>query len=100
MDGGEVVDTRESLQCCSLCPAITGMIQEDRRNLATEVEDVRDARAVDVGKTNAALIELIRPVEPRGRIHCDLRAEPTVADIRPIADFAISDAYKVREAIA
>ena len=39
------------------------------------------AGAVDVGETDAALVELIRRVEPRRVVHRDLGAEPAVAEV-------------------
>ena len=45
-------------------------------------------------------VELVRPVEPRRVVHRHLRAEPPVAEVRPVADLAVADANQIGQAVA
>ena len=64
-----------------------------------QIDDVGRSRAVDVGQTDTLLIELVLSVEPRRVVHRHLGAETAVAQIRPVADFAVANANNVREAV-
>ena len=59
----------------------------------------RDARAVHVGQANAALGKLIRRIEPGRVVHGDLGAEAAVAEVGPVAHFAVADTHQVRQPV-
>jgi hypothetical protein len=65
-----------------------------------QIDDVRGSRAVDVGQPDAALVELIGVVEGGRVVHRHLGAEEAIAQIRPVADLAVTNAYQVGEAVA
>ena len=65
-----------------------------------QVDDVGGAAAVDVGQADALLVELVRVVEPGRVVHRHLGAEAAVAEVGPVADFAVADADDVGQAVA
>ena len=83
-----------------VAPAIAGLIEIELDRFGGEIDDVGGSRAVDVGETDAARIELVRRVEPRRIVHRDLRAEPAVAEVGPVADLAVANADDVGQTIA
>src|SRR5713226_3684705 len=96
----QVIEPRTSLQLTGITPAITRLIEIEPNAIATQINDVGGTRAVDVGKTDALLIELIRVIEPRRVVHGDLGAEATIAQVGPVADFAVADADQVGRTVA
>jgi hypothetical protein len=76
------------------------LVEVEAYAIPVEVNNVGDARAVNVGEADAALIEEIRPIEPGCVVHRDLGAEVTIAEIRPVADLAVADPYQVGQSIA
>jgi hypothetical protein len=62
-------------------------------------DTVGRAGAVDVGESQARRIELIRLVERGRSVHRDLRPEPPVAQVRPVADLSVADAHDVASAV-
>ena len=68
--------------------------------VAMQVDDVSGARAVDVGQAHALVIELVRVVEMGRVVHGDFGPETAVAQIGPVTDLAVADAYQVGEAVA
>jgi hypothetical protein len=76
------------------------LVQIDLRSLDAEIDDVGVPRPVNVGQSNPSLIEAILEVEPRRTIHCDLGPEPAIANVWPVADFAVADTDDVDEAVA
>src|SRR2546426_386114 len=81
-------------------PAIARLIEVDTRAIPAHVDYVVRARAVDVGHTQAPVIELIRVVEPWSVVHGDLLPEPAIAHVGPVADFPIADPHEVAQAVA
>src|SRR5215475_14158264 len=55
---------------------------------------------INIGQTDAFLIELILSIEPRGVAHGHFGAKVTVTEIWPITNFAVADAYNVSETVA
>src|SRR5713226_6694694 len=90
----QVIELRKSLQLTGITPAITRLVEIESNAISSEINDVGGTRAVDVGKTNALLVELIRVV------HGDLGAEAAIAQVGPVADFAVSDAHQVGKTVA
>ena len=45
-------------------------------------------------------IEHVRRIEHRRIVHRDLGAEPPVAEVRPVADFAVADPHDIGQAVA
>src|SRR5207248_4268107 len=81
-------------------PAVARLIEVNAHAVAMQVDDVGRSRAVDVGQPHAPLLELVRVVEPWRVVHGDLGAEAAIAEIRPVADLAVSNPDEVDEAIA
>ena len=81
-------------------PAVARLVEIEADAVAMQIDDVGRARAVDVGEPDAPLVELVRVVEPRRVVHGDLGAEAAVAEIGPVADFAVADPHEVGEAVA
>ena len=46
------------------------------------------------------MVEEVGRVEPRGVRHADFGAKTAVAEVRPVADFAVADAHNVAQAVA
>ena len=65
-----------------------------------QIQNVGGAGAVGVRHSDAPLVEEIGRVEPGRTIHGDLRAEASVAEVRPVADLAVADAHDVGQAVA
>ena len=42
-----------------LAPAVAGLVEVETHAIAAQVDDVVSARAVDIGQTNALLVELV-----------------------------------------
>src|SRR5262249_14739483 len=98
-DGGQVVHAGKDIQDRRPAPAIARLIQVQANAVAMKVDEVRRAASVNVRQSYAALVELVRLVEQRRIFHGDLRAEPTMTQIRPIADSAIADTHEVGQPI-
>src|SRR2546423_13127683 len=64
-----------------------------------QIDDIDDARAIEVRESNATLIELIGSVEPRRIVHCHLGAKTAVTKVGPVADFAIPNAHEIGESV-
>ena len=65
-----------------------------------QVDDVGGAAAVDVSQADALVVELVRVVEPGRVVHRHLGAEAGIAEVGPVADFAVADADDVGQAVA
>jgi hypothetical protein len=65
-----------------------------------QVDKIVGSRAVYVGKSDPARIELVGFVEPRRAVHDNLGAEPAVAERRPVADLAVAYPDEVGEPVA
>ena len=65
-----------------------------------QVNDVGRAGAVDIGQSDALMVELVGVVEIRCLVHSDLSTEAAVAEVRPVANLAVADAHQVGKTIA
>ena len=99
-DGNQVVHAGEDTQHLRLAPTVAGLVEVETHAVAVQVDDVGGAGAVDVGQSNALVIELVRVVEMGRMVHRHLGAEPAVAEVRPVADLAVADADEIGEAVA
>ena len=97
--GRQVVDARESTDGAPFAPCVAGLVEVKMHAIAGEVQDVHQAGAIDIREANAMLVEHIGRIEPRRMVHGDLGAEAGVAQIGPIAHFAIANAHEVGQAI-
>ena len=100
MTEDEIVDLRERLQAVRLAPAVAGLVEVEIDAVAAQIDDVGGAGAVDVGELDAPRVELIGIVEPWRIVHGHFGAEAAVAEVGPVADFAVADAHQIAEAIA
>src|SRR5205823_14788415 len=82
-----------------LAPTVARLVEVEAHTIPVQIDDVSRAAAVDVSQADALVVELFRMVEPRSVVHHHLRAEATMAEIRPVARFAIADADDVRETV-
>ena len=87
-------------QLVRLAPAVARLVEVQAHAVAVQVDDVGGAAAVDVGQPDALLVELVGVVEPGRVVHRDLGAEAAVAEVGPVADFAVADADEVGQAVA
>jgi hypothetical protein len=85
---------------CTGAGAVAGLIEVDVDAVSAQIEEIGHAGAIDIGQPNASVVEQIRPVEPGRVIHRDLLAEPSIAEIGPVADFSIPDAHEICKPIA
>src|SRR6185503_5328917 len=76
------------------------MVEIKTCTVVLQIDDVGDARAIDIGKSDTYLIELIGRVEPRSARHRHLRSELSVTKIGPIANLAVANARKISHTIA
>ena len=83
-----------------LAPAVARLVEVEAHAVTVQVDDVGGAAAVDVGQADALVVELVRVVEPGRVVHGDLGAEAAVAQVGPVADFAVADADEVGQTIA
>src|SRR4029453_11153972 len=81
-------------------PTVPRLIEIHLDAVMTEIKDIGDARTVDIGEANAALVEQIRSIEPGGIVLRHLGAEAAIAEIRPIADLAVADAHEICQPVA
>ena len=98
--GRQVVDAREGAEDAPFAPGIAGLVEVELHALATEVQDIDQAGAIDICEANAALIEHVGRIEPGRLVHSDLGAEAAVPQIGPVANFSIAYAHEVGQAIS
>ena len=67
--------------------------------IAAQINNIGDPATVDVGQPDTALIEQVRRVEARRIVHRHLGAEAAVAEIGPVADFAVANAHEVGQSV-
>ena len=65
-----------------------------------QIDDVGGAAAVDVGKADAFVVELVRMVEPRRIVHRNLGTEMAITKVRPVADFTVTNADDIGQPVA
>ena len=99
-DGDVVVHTRKDAQGLRRAPTVAGLVEVEAHAVAVQVNDIGCAGAVDVGQPDALVVELVRVVEVGRVVHRHLGAEAAVAQVRPVADLAVADAYEIGEAVA
>jgi hypothetical protein len=80
--------------------AVAGLIQVEDNLVATEVDEVTRAAPVNVAKADAAWVEFVHLGEDGAFFERDFGSETAVAEVRPVAHFAVSHAYDVYEAIS
>ena len=93
--GLEVVHRWEVAEAARFAQSVPRLVEVKMRAVPVEIDEVSGARSVDVGQADAALVELVGIVEQRRVVHCDLRAEATVAEVRPVAHLAVADPHQV-----
>ena len=81
-------------------PGVSRLVELKLHGGAGEVDDVGGAGAVDVGEAIRRRRRTGRNGRRAGRVHGDFGAEAAVAEVGPVADFAVADADEVGEAVA
>ena len=88
------------IQHARRAPAVSRLVEVQLNRVAGEINDVGGSRAIDVRQLNAPPVKQVRPVESGRMVHRDLGAESPVAEVRPIAHFAVADANQIGKAVA
>lgn len=81
-------------------PGVARLVEVNADPVATNVKQVGDPAAIDVGEPDPTLVEQLCRVKPRREVHADPRAEAAIALVRPVADRAVRDPDQVGQAIA
>src|SRR5262245_48412853 len=79
----KIVDMRKDREGARSAPSIARLVEVKAYAFACDIDDVRNAGSVDVGKADAPLIELVGAVEPGRGVHRDLLAEAAITKVRP-----------------
>ncbi len=76
------------------------MVEVEDGRVRVQVQNVGDARPVEVREPDALGIEALWSIEPRRAVHRNLGPEARVAEVGPITDLAVANAHEIREAVA
>ena len=63
-NGRQVVDAWKRLQRMGLAPSVARLIEVEPNAIPADVDDVVGAGTVDIGQADAALVELVRGIQP------------------------------------
>ncbi len=80
-------------------PAVAALVAPHPDAAATEIDEIGGSRAVDVDEPDAPLVERLRPIEQGAGRHGHLRAESTVAQVRPVAHATVVHLDEIRQAV-
>ena len=80
-------------------PAVAGLIKVEVNAITAQINNIGDTGTVDVSQPDTALIEQVGRVKPRRIVHGHLGAEATVAEVGPVADFAVANAHEVGQSV-
>ena len=75
------------------------MIKVKLHFVTTKIDDVGRAGPVNVCEADTFLLELIGMIEPGRIVHRHLRAKATIAEIGPVAHFAIAHPHDVAQTV-
>ena len=91
---------RELCQRPYFTPSVAGLVEIDLNAVASQVDDVSRAGAIDISQSDALLVELVGVVEQWRIVHGHLSTKASVAQVGPVTDLAVANAHQIGESIA
>jgi hypothetical protein len=84
----------------SFAPGVAALIEVKPHPVTTKIDDVGRAGPINVCEADSFLLELIGMIEPGRIVHGHLRTKAAIAEIGPVANFAIAYPHDVGQIIA